>query len=138
MIEISRSGTRASFRAPASRFSGTVWQDQIVKMPKPGLLSSNVVTFEPGARTAWHTHPMGQALFVTAGQGLIQRWGAAAEVINPGDSIWIPPGVKHWHGATSTVAMTHISMQESEDGQVADWLELVSEADYAAAQAPQG
>lgn len=130
-MEISRNGSRAAVRAPAARFTGTVWQDPIVRMPEPGLLVANVVSFEPGARTAWHTHPMGQSLFVTAGQGIIQAWGQAQQRINAGDSIWIPPGEKHWHGATATAAMTHIAMQEGKDGHVADWLELVSDDQYA-------
>lgn len=131
MIEISRSGTRASFRAPSTRFSGTVWQDQIVKMPKPGLLMANVVTFEPGARTAWHTHPLGQTLIVTAGLGRCRREGGPVEEIRPGDVVWFAPGERHWHGAAPDVALSHIAVQEVADGRAVDWLEPVSDADYA-------
>lgn len=129
-MEIIPCGSRPSRRAPASAFTGTVWQDPIIETPSPGMLKSNVVTFEPGARTAWHTHPMGQTLFVTAGMGLIQQWGGPIREIKAGDVIWIPAGEKHWHGATPANRMTHISMQEAEDGNVVEWLEHVTDEQY--------
>jgi quercetin dioxygenase-like cupin family protein len=99
-------------------------------MPAPGRTSGGLVTFEPGARSAWHTHPVGQILIVTAGVGHVQRWGGPIEEIRPGDVIWIPPGVKHWHGATASTGMTHIAIQEQLDGKVVDWMEKVSDEQY--------
>ncbi|MBI1207164.1 MAG: cupin domain-containing protein [Azospirillum sp.] len=130
-MEIKRSGSVPSRRAPASAFTGTVWQDPIIEAPAPALLKSNVVTFEPGARTHWHTHPMGQTLYVTYGTGRIQGWGGPIQEIRAGDVIWIPPGEKHWHGGGPTTTMTHISMQEGIDGVVVEWLEPVTDEQYA-------
>ncbi|WEX08059.1 cupin domain-containing protein [Chelativorans sp. AA-79] len=130
-MEIIPCGSRPSRRAPASAFTGTVWQDPVIEAPEPALLKSNVVTFEPGARTAWHTHPMGQTLFVTAGMGRIQAWGGPIREIKAGDVVWIPPGEKHWHGAAPDNMMTHISMQEGHDGFVVEWLEHVTDEQYA-------
>lgn len=129
-MEIKRNGSTPSRRAPAASFTGTVWQDPIIEAPAPALLKSNVVMFEPGARTAWHTHPMGQTLYVTAGSGLCQMWGGPIQEIRAGDVVWIPPGEKHWHGATPNNMMTHISMQEGQNGVVVEWLEHVTDAQY--------
>lgn len=132
-MEITRSGTRPTRRAPAHAFTGTVWQDPIIAAPDPALLTSNVVQFEPGARTAWHTHPMGQTLYVTAGTGRVQTWDGPIQEIRAGDVVWIPPGEKHWHGAGPETMMTHISMQEGQDGNVVEWLEHVTDEQYAGA-----
>lgn len=130
-MDIKRNGDTPTKRAPASAFTGTVWQDPIVSAPAPAMLKCNLVMFEPGARTAWHTHPFGQTLYVTAGSGLIQVWEGESRVIRAGDSIWIPPGEKHWHGARPTNAMTHVAMQESPEGQGAvDWMEHVTDEQY--------
>ncbi|MDZ5696600.1 MULTISPECIES: cupin domain-containing protein [Phyllobacteriaceae] len=130
-MEIIPCGSRPSRRGPASAFTGTVWQDPVIDAPKPALLKSNVVTFEPGARTAWHSHPMGQTLFVTAGTGRIQAWEGPIREVKAGDVVWIPPGEKHWHGAAPDNMMTHISMQEGHDGNVVEWLEHVTDEQYA-------
>jgi quercetin dioxygenase-like cupin family protein len=130
-MEIRRNGSVPTRRGPASAFTGTVWQEPVASAPAPAMLKANLVTFEPGARTAWHTHPMGQTLYVTGGSGLIQVSGGRAEVIRPGDAVWIPPGEKHWHGARPANAMTHLAMQESPEGEEAvEWLEPVSDAEY--------
>ncbi|MFG1463445.1 cupin domain-containing protein [Xanthobacter sp. DSM 24535] len=129
-MEIKRGGSTPSRKAPAKSFTGTVWQDPIIEAPEPALLKSNVVMFEPGARTAWHTHPMGQTLYVTAGIGLCQSWGGPIQEFRAGDVIWIAPGEKHWHGATPTNMMTHISMQEGHNGVVVEWLEHVTDEQY--------
>ncbi len=129
-MEIIRSGSRPTRRAPASSFTGTVWQDPIIEAPEPALLKSNVVTFEPGARTAWHTHPMGQTLYVIHGTGRIQAWGGPIQEIKAGDVVWIPPGEKHWHGAAPDTMMIHISMQEGHNGVVVEWLEHVTDEQY--------
>jgi quercetin dioxygenase-like cupin family protein len=121
-------------RAPAEYFSGTVWQEALVEAPPPASLRAVRVTFEPGARTAWHTHPLGQTLYVLSGVGLIQLWGEPARLIKPGDAVWIAPGEKHWHGARAGNAMTHLAMQEALDGSAAAWMELVSDAQYASAE----
>lgn len=131
MIDIRPCGSVPSRRAPASAFTGVVWQEPIIDAPAPALLKANLVTFEPGARTAWHTHPMGQTLYVTVGCGRIQEWDGAVRVIHAGDVIWIPPGVKHWHGAGPDTRMSHIAMQEGQNGEVVEWLEHVTDEQYA-------
>ena len=130
-MEITAAGSRPSKRAPKEWFTGTVWQDAIAEPPAPARLRALRVAFEPGARTAWHTHPLGQTLHVVSGCGLIATRGAAPQVIRPGDSIWIPPGEEHWHGATAETGMVHLALQEAQDGKTADWLEHVSDEDYA-------
>jgi quercetin dioxygenase-like cupin family protein len=129
-MDIKRIGSRPSTKGPSEWFTGIVRIDPLFQAPDPALVQSSSVTFEPGARTAWHTHPLGQTLIVTAGCGWAQRWGAAIEEIRPGDVIWFPPGEKHWHGATSTTAMTHIAIQEKLDGKVVDWMEHVTDGQY--------
>src|SRR5690242_21567457 len=123
-MDIQRSGAAASAKGPRDYFTGTVRID--APFSGSGNLSGATVTFEPGARTAWHTHPLGQTLLVTAGCGWAQRWGGPIEEIRPGDAIWFPPGEKYWHGATATTAMTHIAVVEKLDGKTADWMEQVS------------
>jgi quercetin dioxygenase-like cupin family protein len=130
-MEILRVGSRASGKGPAEWFTGTVRIDPLFG-PDPERVAGALVTFEPGARTAWHTHPLGQTLVVTAGCGWVQRDGGQVEEIHPGDVVWFAPGEKHWHGATATTAMSHIAVQEKLNGMVVDWLEHVSDADYAA------
>jgi quercetin dioxygenase-like cupin family protein len=130
-MEILRVGSRASGKGPADRFTGTVRIDPLFG-PDPERVAGALVTFEPGARTAWHTHPLGQTLVVTAGCGWVQREGGNVEIVRPGDVVWIPAGEKHWHGATSTIAMSHIAVTEKLNGSVVDWLEHVSNAQYAA------
>ena len=129
-MEIKRCGSRPSGKGPAEYFTGSVRVDPLFEAADPARARGASVTFEPGARTAWHTHPLGQTLIVTAGLGLIQRWGSPVEEIRPGDVVWILPGEKHWHGASPTVAMTHIAIQEALDGKVGDWLEKVSDDQY--------
>ncbi len=131
-MEITRNGSRASTKGPADWFTGTVRIDPLLATEPPARVAGAVVTFEPGARTAWHTHPLGQSLIVTAGLGWVQREGGEVTEIRPGDVVWIPPGEKHWHGATATTAMTHIAIQEALDGKAVEWLEHVSDADYGA------
>ena len=130
-MQITKAGSRPSRRAPDSYFTGTVWQDVSADAPEPARLRALRVTFEPGARTAWHTHPFGQTLHVESGVGLIAKRSEAPQVIRPGDSIWIPAGVEHWHGAGPDTGMVHLALQEAENGKTADWLEHVSDADYA-------
>jgi quercetin dioxygenase-like cupin family protein len=130
-MEIKRSGSQPSSKGSADYFTGTVRIDPQNSPPAPARALSASVTFEPGARTAWHTHPLGQTLIVTAGCGRTQRWGGPIEEIRPGDVVWIPPGEKHWHGATPTTAMTHFAIQEQLDGKAVDWMEHVSEEQYA-------
>ncbi len=129
-MQITRAGTVPSKRMGADAFMGTVWQDPIVEAPSPARLRSARVTFEPGARTAWHTHPLGQTLHVIAGVGRFQTWGQPPIEIRAGDTLFIPPGEKHWHGATPTTMMVHIAMQEALEGSHVTWMEHVSEADY--------
>ncbi len=129
-MDIKRSGSQPSSKGPAEYFTGTVRIDPLFQANFPARALGASVTFEPGARTAWHTHPLGQTLIVTAGCGLAQRWAEPIEVIRPGDVIWFAPGEKHWHGATPTTAMTHIAIQEQLDGKVVDWLEKVSDEQY--------
>jgi quercetin dioxygenase-like cupin family protein len=127
---IHRAGSRPSTSPNPDYFTGTVRMDPLINAPEPARLRGIAVTFEPGARTAWHTHPLGQTLIVTAGVGLAQKAGQAVETIRPGDVIWFAPGEKHWHGASPDCAMTHIALQEELNGSSADWLEHVSDAEY--------
>ena len=127
-MKITPSGSVPTKRAPASYFTGTVWQDPVVETPAPARLNATRVTFEPGARTAWHTHPVGQTLYVLAGTGRVQTEGGPVLEIHPGDVVWIPPGEKHWHGATASSSMTHVALSE---GTGVEWLEHVSDAEYA-------
>jgi len=129
-MEISRNGSRPSGKGPSEWFTGAVGVDPLFQGDDPARAAGASVTFEPGARTAWHTHPLGQTLIVTAGCGWAQREGGPKEEIRPGDVVWFPPGEKHWHGATATTAMTHIAIQERLDGKVVDWLEHVSDEQY--------
>jgi quercetin dioxygenase-like cupin family protein len=131
-MEIKRSGSQPSRKGPAEYFTGVVRIDPLHQADEPAHLLCASVTFEPGARTAWHIHPLGQTLIVTAGCGLVQRWGGPIEEIRPGDVIWFPPAEKHWHGATATTAMTHIAIVEQLDGKSADWMEQVSDEQYLA------
>ena len=132
-MEIRRSGSQPSGKAPADNFTGGVRMDPLFQAPEPARVYAVNVTFEPGAHTAWHTHPLGQTLIVTSGCGLVQSWGGPVEKIRPGDVVWCPPGEKHWHGATPTTAMTHIAVLEHLNGKNVDWLEKVSDEQYAAA-----
>jgi quercetin dioxygenase-like cupin family protein len=136
-MEIFRNGSRPSDKGPADWFTGTVRIDPLFAPPEPTRGSGGSVTFEPGARTAWHAHPLGQTLIVTAGSGWVQREGEPAQQIRPGDVVWIAPGEKHWHGASATTAMTHIAIQEKLDGKAVEWMEHVSDRQYGAAQ-PDG
>jgi len=129
-MEIKRIGSEPSSKGPAEYFTGTVRIDPLFEPPDPAHTLGASVAFEPGARTAWHTHPLGQILIVTAGCGLAQRWGGPIEQIRPGDVVWIPAGEKHWHGATPTTAMTHIAIVEKLDGKSADWMEKVRDEQY--------
>ena len=129
-MEIKRIDSQPSNKGPAEWFSGSVRVDPLFSAPAPAHVMSASVTFEPGARTAWHSHPLGQTLIVTAGCGRVQRWGGPVEEIRPGDVIWFPPGEKHWHGASPTAAMTHISIVEALDGKSADWMEKVTDDQY--------
>jgi quercetin dioxygenase-like cupin family protein len=129
-LRVMRAGSRPSARGPAENFTGSVRIDRLFTANAPSRMSGGLPTFEPGARTAWHTHPLGQVLIVTAGVGWVQRWGSPVEEIRPGDVVWIPPGVKHWHGATATTGMTHIALQEHLDGEVASWMEKVTDEQY--------
>jgi quercetin dioxygenase-like cupin family protein len=126
-MEIRRAGSQPSGKAPADWFSGQVRIDPLFEAPDPARVVSASVTFEPGARTAWHTHPLGQTLIVTAGSARAQRWGGPIEEIRPGDVVWFPPGEKHWHGASRTTAMTHIAIQERLNGKTVDWMEKVDD-----------
>jgi quercetin dioxygenase-like cupin family protein len=129
-MDIKRSGSQPSRNGQAEYFTGTVRIDPLFQPIAPARALCASVTFEPGARTAWHSHPLGQILIVTAGCGLAQRWGGPVEQIRPGDVIWFPPGEKHWHGATATTAMTHIAIQEQLDGKAVEWMEQVSDEQY--------
>jgi len=129
-MNVKRSGTQPSDKGPAEYFTGTVRIDRLFEAVEPGRVVGASVTFEPRARTAWHTHPLGQTLIVTAGKGFAQRWGGPIEEIRPGDVVSFPPGEKHWHGATATTAMTHIAIQERLEGRTVDWLEKVSDDQY--------
>jgi quercetin dioxygenase-like cupin family protein len=129
-MQIKRNGSQPSGKGPADYFTGAVRIDPLFQAPDPARARGASVTFEPGARTAWHTHPLGQTLIVTSGFGWAQAWGGQVEEIRPGDVVWFPPGEKHWHGATPTTAMTHIALQEALDGKVVDWMEQVSDEQY--------
>ena len=129
-MEIMKAGSHASAKGPSEWFTGSVRIDPLFQTPDPAMVQGASVTFEPGARTAWHTHPLGQTLIVTAGCGWVQRWGGQIEEIRPGDVVWFSPGEKHWHGATARTAVTHIAIQEKKDGKVVDWMEQVSEEQY--------
>jgi quercetin dioxygenase-like cupin family protein len=129
-MEIKRSGSQPSGKGPAQYFTGNVRIDPLVDAREPARILAVSVTFEPGARTAWHTHPLGQTLIVTSGCGWTQCWSGPREEIHPGDVIWCPPGKKHWHGATATTAMTHIAIVEKLDGKSVDWMEKVSDEQY--------
>ena len=133
-MDITRSGSQPSGKGPAEYFTGAVRIDPLFEAPAPARAVGASVTFEPGARTAWHSHPLGQTLIVTAGRGRVQRWGDPIEEIGPGDVIWFEPGEKHWHGATPTTAMTHIAIVERIDGKTADWMEKVSDEQYRTAE----
>jgi quercetin dioxygenase-like cupin family protein len=129
-MEIKRGGSRPSGKGSSDYFTGQVRQDPVVEAPEPARVRAVMVTFEPGARTAWHTHPLGQTLLVTAGLGRAQAWGGPIEELRPGDTVSFAPGEKHWHGAAPTVAMTHLAIHEALDGRHVDWLEQVSDAQY--------
>jgi quercetin dioxygenase-like cupin family protein len=129
-MDITRAGSKPSGKGPADWFTGTVRIDPLFNPHDAERVQGGSVTFEPGARTAWHTHPLGQTLVVTSGVGRVQRWGGPIEEIHPGDVVWFPAGEKHWHGAGPTTAMTHIAIQEVLDGQVVEWLEQVSDQQY--------
>jgi len=132
-MEIRRNGSRSSARGPVEHFTGSVRIDRLFEAHEPARASGSYVTFEPCARSDWHTHPLGQTLIVTYGCGYVQSWGGPLRVIRPGDVVWCPPGEKHWHGAAPNTAMTHIAIQEALDGKVVDWLEKVSDEQYNAA-----
>lgn len=129
-MEIKRAGSQPSGKGPADWFTGAVRVDPLFQAPDPALVVGASVTFEPGARTAWHTHPLGQTLIVTAGCGWVQREGGAKEAIHPGDVVWFAPGEKHWHGATATTGVTHLAIQERKDDKTVDWMEQVSDEQY--------
>lgn len=131
-MDILRAGTRPSGKGPPDWFTGTVRIDPLFNPFDAGRVQGAQVTFEPGARTAWHTHPLGQTLIVVSGLGRVQREGGPVEEIRAGDVVWFAPGEKHWHGASAQIAMPHIALQEVKDGKVVDWLEHVSDADYRA------
>ncbi len=130
-MEIKRAGLQPSNKGSADYFTGAVRLDMLFEAPAPARVVGASVTFEPGARTAWHTHPLGQTLVVTSGFGRAQRWGGPIEELRPGDVVWIAPGEKHWHGASPATGMTHIAIQEKLDGKTVDWMEHVSDEQYA-------
>lgn len=129
-LKITRNGSQASAPGPAENFTGSVRVDMRFNAEAPARVGGGLVTFEPGARTAWHTHPLGQTLIVTQGLGLVQVWGGPVQEIRPGDVVWIPPAAKHWHGAASTTGMAHYAIAEQLDGRAVDWLERVGEQQY--------
>ncbi len=129
-MDIKRAGSQPSGKGPADWFTGHVRVDPLFAAPDPARVGGALVTFEPGARAAWHTHPLGQTLIVTTGCGWVQREGGAVEEIRPGDVVWFPPGEKHWHGAAATTGMSHIAIQEKLNGSVVDWMEHVTDAQY--------
>ncbi len=131
-MKITPASATPTRRAPADAFTGTVWQDPIIDAPAPARIRANLVSFEPGARTAWHTHPLGQTLYVVSGVGRVQKEGEPVREIRAGDCVWIPPHEKHWHGAAPDHGMTHVAMQEALDGKHVTWMEKVSDADYTA------
>jgi quercetin dioxygenase-like cupin family protein len=130
-MEIKRAGSRPSGKGPEDYFTGTVRIDPLFEAAEPGRAMGASVTFEPGARTAWHTHPLGQTLIVTSGLGRVQRLGGPIEEIRPGDVVWFAPGEKHWHGASPATAMVHTAIQEKLDGKAVEWLEKVTDEQYA-------
>jgi len=130
MMDIKRSGSQPSGKGPEATFTGDVRVDPLHTAPEPARVSVAQVTFEPGARTAWHSHPLGQTLIITSGSGRVQSWGSPVEEIHPGDVVWAPPKEKHWHGAAPTTAMSHISIVEALNGQTAHWMEYVSDEQY--------
>ncbi len=132
-MEIKRVGSQPSTKGSAEYFTGSVRVDPLFQANEPARVAGASVTFEPGARTAWHTHPLGQKLIVTAGRGLAQSWGGPVEEIRPGDVVLIPPDKKHWHGASPTTAVTHIAIQEQLDGKTVDWMEKVTDEQYSPA-----
>jgi len=134
-MEIKRIGSQPSGKGPAEYFTGTVRIDPLNSPPEPARVAMALVTFEPGARTAWHTHPLGQTLIVTAGSGWVQREGEEKQEIHPGDVIYFTPGEKHWHGATATTAMSHIAIQEKLNGSPVDWMEHVTDKQYSGSKA---
>ncbi len=129
-LRITRAGSQPSGRGPAEYFTGSVRVDPLFPATAPSRMSGGLVTFEPGARSAWHTHPVGQVLIVTAGLGWVGREGGPVEEIRPGDVVWIPPGLRHWHGATATTGMSHIALQEQVDGRNVDWMGKVTDEQY--------
>jgi quercetin dioxygenase-like cupin family protein len=129
-MQITKAGTQPSTKGPSDWFTGTVRIDPLFQAPDPALVAGAQVTFEPGARTVWHTHPLGQTLIVTSGLGRVQREGGPIEEVRPGDIVWFSPNEKHWHGASPTVAMTHIAIQERLDGKIVDWMEPVTDEQY--------
>lgn len=131
-MDIKPAGSTPSRKAPSEYFTGTVWQDPIIEAPEPARLRAVWVRFEPRARTAWHTHPLGQTIHITSGIGRVQTWGGPVKEVRAGDTVWFAPGEKHWHGAAPDVAMEHLAMQEAQNGSVADWMEHVSDAQYGA------
>ena len=130
-MQLKRVGSQPSMKGPEDWFTGTVRIDPLNSAPEPSRVSCASVTFEPGARSAWHTHPAGQVLIVTAGVGRVQRWGGPVQEIRPGDVVWTPPGVKHWHGAAPSTSVTHIAIQDAVDGKNVEWMEKVSDEQYA-------
>jgi len=132
-MEITRAGSRSPMEGAATNFTGSVTVTPVFAATAHTRAAGASVTFEPGARSAWHTHPAGQTLIVTAGRGWVQEWGGAKQELEPGDVVWTPPGVKHWHGATASEAMTHLTIQEHVDGKVVDWMEQVSDEQYRSA-----
>jgi quercetin dioxygenase-like cupin family protein len=131
-MQITKAGSQPSTIGPADWFTGSVRIDPLFQAPDPALVAGAHVTFEPGARTVWHTHPLGQTLIVTSGLGRVQREGGPIEEVRPGDIVWFSPGERHWHGASPTTGMTHIAIQERHDGKVVDWMEPVTEEQYQA------
>jgi quercetin dioxygenase-like cupin family protein len=129
-VVVQRAGSQAPSIGAAQNFTGMVRVEGRFQGSPPARISGGTVIFEPGARTAWHTHPLGQTLIVTAGIGLVQHWGGAIQEIRPGDIVWIPPGVKHWHGAAAATGMTHVAISEALNGKTVDWMELVSAEQY--------
>jgi len=129
-MDITRAGSQPSGKGPTEYFTGSVRIDPLFQAAGPARTSAASVTFEPGARTAWHTHPLGQTLIVTAGAGRVQRWGGPIEEVRPGDVVWFPPSEKHWHGASPTTAMTHIAIQEQLEGKAVNWMEKVTDEQY--------
>ena len=129
-MQVFRAGARAAQKARSDWFTGTVWHEPVVEAPAPARLRALRVGFGPGARTAWHTHPLGQTLHVLSGVGRVCLRGDAPQIIRPGDTVWIPPGEEHWHGAAPDMPMVHLAMQEELDGEVANWLDPVSDEDY--------